>query len=79
MCICNGSARVSAMIDIHEGTEVRCMNTADGEIEVRLGGDADAYLFLTESGAKRLVDEISARVGLLRVAEGAADFVFDVG
>lgn len=36
------------------------MVTGDGEIEVRLGGEADAYLFLTESGAKKLVHEISA-------------------
>ncbi len=47
------SVRVSASIDVHEGTAMNCIVAPDGQMEIRLG--QDAYLFLTPSGASKLV------------------------
>lgn len=59
-----GTVRVSATIDIHGDTDMRCLvSEASGDVEVRLGGDADAYLFLTGAGADKLVRTLSAARG----------------
>jgi hypothetical protein len=59
-----GTVRVSASIDIHEDTDMRCVVSADsGDVEVRLGVDADAYLFLTGAGADKLVHVLSEARG----------------
>jgi hypothetical protein len=54
-----GAARVSAMIDIHGDTKIECFVSRDGDIELRIGRDAEAYLFLTGSGADKLVRTLS--------------------
>ena len=56
MNITQGTARVSATIDISEATEMYCVvSKQSGDIELRLGDEADAYLMLTRSGAEKLV------------------------
>lgn len=50
-----GTVRVSASIDIHGDTDMNCVVGAEGDVELRLGGEADAYLFLTKKGADKLV------------------------
>jgi hypothetical protein len=55
----DGSARVSAMIDVHEDTKIECFVSKDGGIEVRIGRDAEGYLFLTRAGADKLVRTLS--------------------
>jgi hypothetical protein len=55
---------VSASIDIHEDTDMRCLVSAEsGDVEIRLGTDADAYLFLTGAGADKLVRVLSMARG----------------
>lgn len=55
MYIGAGTARVTATIDVRGSTEMHCVVDRDGDIELRIGGDADAYLFLTKEGADKLV------------------------
>lgn len=61
MDIKNGSARVSAMIDVHGSTDIDCLVSRDGDMELRIG--RDAYLFLTRSGADKLVRTLGAARG----------------
>jgi hypothetical protein len=58
MYISDGSARVSAMIDVHGNTDIDCLVSRDGDMELRIG--RDAYLFLTRSGADKLVRTLCA-------------------
>lgn len=58
-----GTVRVSASIDIHGDTDMNCVVGTDGDVELRLGGEADAYLFLTKKGADKLVRTL-AEAGL---------------
>ena len=56
-----GTVRVCASIDIHEDTDMHCLvNKYSGDVEVRLGDEADAYLFMTGAGADKLVRTLSA-------------------
>lgn len=61
MDINEGSARVSAMIDIQGSTDMDCLVSRDGDVELRIG--RDAYLFLTKSGADKLVRTLSTARG----------------
>ncbi|MEV0681637.1 hypothetical protein AB0I60_34455 [Actinosynnema sp. NPDC050436] len=57
-----GSARVSASIDVHGDTAVRCTVAPDGGVEIGLG--EDSALFLTPAGATKLVG-VLASAGLV--------------
>ncbi|CCH29130.1 hypothetical protein ABZ816_35895 [Actinosynnema sp. NPDC047251] len=44
---------MSASIDVHGDTAVKCTVAPDGQVEIGLG--EDSYLFLTPAGATKLV------------------------
>jgi hypothetical protein len=50
-----GTVQVTASISIHGGTDMTCLVGENGEVELQLGGESDAHLFLTEAGASKLV------------------------
>lgn len=50
-----GTVQVTASISIHGDTDITCLVGEGGEVELQLGSDSDAYLFLTEAGADKLV------------------------
>ncbi|HEV2779127.1 MAG TPA: hypothetical protein VGX25_06950 [Actinophytocola sp.] len=49
------------MIDIQGSTDMDCLVSRDGDVELRIG--RDAYLFLTKSGADKLVRTLSTARG----------------
>ncbi|HEX6354633.1 hypothetical protein [Actinophytocola sp.] len=50
-----GSVQVTATISIHGDTAMTCVVGEHGDVELRIGSDSDASLFLTERGATKLM------------------------
>lgn len=55
MYIGMGTVQVTATISIHGDTTMTCLVGEEGNVELQLGSDSDAYLFLTEEGVTKLV------------------------
>jgi hypothetical protein len=54
-------ALVSAVIDVHDGTDMHChVSRQSGAVELRLGDHPEAYLTLSRSSAEKLVRALSA-------------------
>jgi hypothetical protein len=54
-------ARVSAVIDVHDGTDLHCqVSQQSGDVELSLGDHPEAYLTLSRRSAEKLVRAWSA-------------------
>jgi hypothetical protein len=55
-----GSVAVRASIDVHQDTAITCcVDEQTREMEVSLGSEGDAVLFLTEGGARKLAEVLA--------------------